>query len=63
MIYLTYSMIPSLDLACYRVSCAKDLAILEMCYNNNYGKILNILKQMFGYQKIYFAISIVWDEF
>ena len=33
MLYLICSMMPSVDLAHYRVSHAKDLGFCEMCYN------------------------------
>ena len=37
MLYLTCSMIPSVDLAWYRVSRVGDLGICEMCYNKYWG--------------------------
>ena len=37
MLYLTCTMIPRIDLACYRILHAKVLGFWKMCYNSDYN--------------------------
>ena len=44
MLYLTCSMIPSVDFARYGISCVKDLGIRELCYNYSCINFNDLLK-------------------
>ena len=37
MLFLTCSMMPSVDLACYRILRSKVLGFWKMCYNSDYN--------------------------